>query len=581
MDTAPARTAPDTQDAQGQQGEQGEHGGSRLAAGARPTRRLRRPTGAPPPLPHTLQATGAAWMLATLALIATFAITFAASRHNAGLAVTAADDRVVQWFAELRGVWLTRAMRALTLPVEWWSIRVLGWCLIAALLVFKRFRHLIVYIVVIKLVFYTGLLLSAGLKRPRPFGVEILSSWNGYALPSIQVAILAAILVSALYALVPEGRWRQLGKLAMVVVVALLGLGRVYLGADAPTDVLLGAAVGVTLPLLAYRLFTPNEVFPIRYRRGRTAHLDVGGARGTAIRRALTDQLGVVVREVEPFGLSGSAGSTPLRITVEGDPETRLFGKLYAKNHLRSDRSYKFVRQLLYGRLEDEKPFNSVRRLVQQEDYALRLLHDAGLPSPRSYGFVELTPEREYLLVTEFFEDATELGKAEVDERVVDDGLGIVRKLWDAGLAHRDIKPANLLVRDGQVLIIDVFFAEVCPSPWRQAVDLANMLLVLALRSDPKRVYERAQRFFTVDEISEAFAATYGLTMPSQLRRMIRAQGRDLHADFIRLLPEPPRRIAIQRVTTRRIVLTVSVLFGAALVFSMVVSSLQGLGLQP
>jgi membrane-associated phospholipid phosphatase len=556
MDTAPARTA---HDAQGQHGEQG--GGSRLAAGARPTRRLRRPTGAPPPLPRTFQATSAAWMLATLALTATFTITFAASRHNAGLAVTAADDRAVQWFAELRGVWLTRAMRAVTLPVEWWSIRILGWCLIAALLVLKRFRHLIVYIVVIKLVFFAGLLVSAGLKRPRPFGVEILSSWNGYALPSIQVAILAAILVSALYALVPEGRWRQLGKLAMVAVVALLGLGRIYLGVEAPTDVLLGATIGVTLPLLAYRLFTPNEVFPIRYRRGRSAHLDVGGARGTAIRRALTDQLGVVVREVEPFGLSGSAGSTPLRITVEGDPETRLFGKLYAKNHLRSDRSYKFGRQLLYGRLEDEKPFNSVRRLVQQEDYALRLLHDAGLPSPSSYGFVELTPEREYLLVTEFFEGATELGKAEVDERVVDEGLGIVRKLWDAGLAHRDIKPANLLVRDGHVLLIDVAFAEVRPSPWRQAVDLANMMLCLALRCDAQLVYTRALRLFTVAEISEAFAAARGLTMPSQLRRMMRAQGRDLHEEFIGLLPDRPRPIAIQRWSMRRIgIAVVSVL---------------------
>jgi membrane-associated phospholipid phosphatase len=440
MDTAPARTAQDAQS-----------GGSRLAAGIRSTRRMRRPTGAPPPLPRTLQATSAAWMLVTLGLIALFTITFAASRHNAGLAVTAADDRVVQWFAALRGVWLTRAMRALTLPADWWSIRILGWCLIAALLVFKRFRHLIVYIVVTKLTFYLGLLLSAGLKRPRPFGVEILSSWNGYALPSIQVAIVATILVSALYALVPEGRWRQRGKLAVLAVVALLGLGRIYLGVEAPTDVLLGAAVGVTLPLLAYRLFTPNEVFPIRYRRGRSAHLDVGGARGAAIRRALTDQLGVVVREVEPFGLSGSAGSTPLRITVKGDPDTRLFGKLYAKNHLRSDRSYKFGRQLLYGRLEDEKSFNSVRRLVQQEDYALRLLNDAGLPSPKSYGFVELTPEREYLLVTDFFEGATELGEAEVDEGVVDEGLGIVRKLWDSGLAHRDIKPANLLVRDGQL----------------------------------------------------------------------------------------------------------------------------------
>jgi hypothetical protein len=65
---------------------------------------------------------------------------------------------------------------------------------------------------------------------------------------------------------------------------------------------------------------------------------------------------------------------------------------------------------------------------------------------------VELTPEREYLLVTEFFDGAVELGEAEVSDGVIDEGLRIIRKLWDAGLAHRDIKPANLLVRgDGLV----------------------------------------------------------------------------------------------------------------------------------
>jgi tRNA A-37 threonylcarbamoyl transferase component Bud32 len=101
----------------------------------------------------------------------------------------------------------------------------------------------------------------------------------------------------------------------------------------------------------------------------------------------------------------------------------------------------------------------------------------AGLPSPTPFGFVELTPEREYLLVAEFFDGATELGDAQVDTQVIDDGLGIIRRLWDAGLAHRDIKPANLLVRDGRLLLIDVAFVEARPSPWRQAVDLANMML--------------------------------------------------------------------------------------------------------
>src|SRR5207248_4483604 len=143
----------------------------------------------------------------------------------------------------------------------------------------------------------------------------------------------------------------------------------------------------------------------------------VGGARGAAIRQAVEEQLGLVVTEIRPVGLSGSAGSTPLRLRVDGTPPY-LFGKLYSKSHLRSDRWYKLGRELLYGRLEDEKPFNSVRRLVQQEDYALRVMQAAGLPTPAPYGFVELTPEREYLLVTDFVDGAADLGDAEADQGV-------------------------------------------------------------------------------------------------------------------------------------------------------------------
>jgi hypothetical protein len=84
-------------------------------------------------------------------------------------------------------------------------------------------------------------------------------------------------------------------------------------------------------------MFVPNESFPVSYRRGRTAHLDVTGARHDAIAHALEEQLGVIPVGIKPFNLEGSGGSTPLRITVKGDPETCLFAKLYSATHLRSD----------------------------------------------------------------------------------------------------------------------------------------------------------------------------------------------------------------------------------------------------
>jgi hypothetical protein len=181
---------------------------------------------------------------------------------------------------------------------------------------------------------------------------------------------------------------------------------------------------------------------------------------------------------------------------------------------------------------------------------------------------VELTPEREYLLVSEFFDGAVELGEADVDERVIDDGLGIIRKLWDAGLAHRDIKPANLLVRDGRMLLIDVAFVEVRPTPWRQAVDLANMMLCLGLRSNAERVYRRALRQFSVEEIGEGFAAARGLALPSQLRHLLRHRGRDLHAEFTRLLPAAPQPIRIQRWSARRVGLLLLLVLPLAVLLS-------------
>ena len=126
---------------------------------------------------------------------------------------------------------------------------------------------------------------------------------------------------------------------------------------------------------------------------------------------------------------------------------------------------------------------------------------------------------------------------SDVDEGVIDEGLAMVRRLWDAGLAHRDIKPANLMVRDGHLLLIDVFFVQVKPSPWRQAVDLGNMMLVLAVRSDVDLVYRRASVLHRRRDRG-GVRRHPGIASPTQLRAFMKRDPRDLLGQFRARAPE-------------------------------------------
>ncbi len=519
-------------------------------------RRQRRPTGAPPPLPHRVTITTTAWLV--LAAIAV-TIAFVASQHTPWLRI---EDRASTWLlrqlAGIRTPWLTDVANGIKAAGTGW-VTLIGASVIVLTMIFRRWRHLLVFIGSVLFLDIAGTLIYNALSRPRPYGVPIITSWAGYSGASPPVAVLTIFLMGIVYCLAVPGRARTYTKAAVAAAVTVFALARLYLGVDHPGDVLLGAAFAVAVAVTAFRYFTPNEVFPVAYRRGRTAHVDVTGRRGQAIRTAVRYQLGLTVTEIKPVGLASSAGSTPLRLQVEGGPERYLFAKLYTKGHVRADRWYKLGRTLLYGSLEDESAFKSVRRLAAYEDYALRLLQDIGVRTARPHGVVEITPEHEYLLVTEFFKGAVEIGDAEVDDKVIDQGLAMIRKLWDAGVAHRDIKPGNLMVRDGELLLIDVAFVQVRPSPWREAVDLGNMMLVLAIRTDPPRVYRRALAYFTPDELAEAFAATRGVASPTQLRAFMKRDPRDLLGSFRALAP-PREPIALQRWSIRRVALAAAVL---------------------
>jgi tRNA A-37 threonylcarbamoyl transferase component Bud32 len=523
----------------------------------RPAARRRRPTGAPPPLPHPVSVSTMAWLVVVVAVLAGAIVV---SVRTPSLRLDdQANAAVLRFFARARTPWLTGIANGILVAGSGWGATVVGLSAVVLTMAFRRWRHLLVFLCCLFFLELAMQLINNGVQRPRPYGVPIIAGWAGYSAPALATGILTLFLMGIAYCLVVPGRPRSYAKVAIAVIVTVFCLACLYMAVEHVDDVLLGAALGVAVPVTAFRFFTPNEVFPVTYRRGRTAHVDVTGARGEAIRQGMRDQLGFTVTEITPVGLESSAGSTPLRLRVGGNPQEYLFGKLYTKGHVRADRWYKLWRTILYGSLEDEHPFQTVRRLAEYEDYALRLLQDAGIGVARPYGIVEITPEREYLLVTEFFDGAVEIGEADVDDQLIDQGLLLIRSLWDAGIAHRDIKPGNLMVRGGQLLLIDVMFAQVRPSPWRQAVDLGNMMLVLAVRTDPARVYRRALRYFTEAELAEAFAATRGVASPTQLRAFMKRDPRDLLAEFRKLAPQR-RPIVLQRWSARRVSLAATML---------------------
>jgi len=530
-------------------------------------RARRRPSGEPPPLPHGPRAVGWAWAGAIVLGVGILAsLAFAASGS-----VTGFDTATLDAFADARTPALTDAAKALHVSTTVSLILALRLGTVLVLAFVGRFRHAVVFLATIVVTDWLVVnLLSVPLPAP---DVPVLAANGTFAFPSRSIAAVAVTLTAIVAVLVPAGRARAAARVVAHVVIGLVVLVELYLAADYPTPMLYSWVLAAVVSEVAFRWLAPEESFPVTYRRGGTAaHLDITGPRVDAIVRAMRDELGLAVMKVEPFGLEGSGGSSPIRMTLEDG--TRVFAKIYATSHARADRWYRIGRTILYGQLEDETPIGSVRRLVTYEDYALRLLDDVGVRVAHVFGVVELTPNTEYMLVTEFFEDAATLNDSEVGDTLIDEGLSLVRALWDAGIAHRDIKPANLLVVGGHLQLVDVSALEVRPSPWRQAIDLANMMMVLALKTDPESVYERAVRVFTPDEIAEAFACSVGLTIPTELQTRLKEDGRPILERFRELAParEP---VSIQRWSVQRLVLTGTAVLGLLVAASLFVDSLR------
>src|SRR3954453_18001211 len=111
---------------------------------ARPTRRARRPSGEPPPLPRHLQVSGIGWLGATAGLVGAALLVFTRGLGGVAVQVSVVDSAVVAWLQDIRAPGSVGLFEVLAWPGSWAFLNAVGPALLVTLLALRRFRHLLV-----------------------------------------------------------------------------------------------------------------------------------------------------------------------------------------------------------------------------------------------------------------------------------------------------------------------------------------------------------------------------------------------------------------------------------------------------
>ncbi|MFP5308119.1 MAG: lysylphosphatidylglycerol synthase domain-containing protein [Actinomycetes bacterium] len=345
--------------------------------------------------------------------------------------------------------------------------------------------------------------------RPRPgellLDVLLRGGHAGLGYPSGHSAV-AAVLATVLAPHLPRvaRRWSW-------VLVVLVGVGRIYVGAHLPLDVVGGWALGWLIGS-AWLLLVGSPVGVV----------DLDRLRGQ-LRAA-----GLGVAHVEEQACD-ARGSAPLAVTLEQGGV--LFGKVLNSQHRSADLLFKLLRRTLYRRLEDETPFVSSKQQAEHEVLLTVLARDAGV---RVTPHISLVADRpDWAIVLQDSIDGRGLdevgAEGGLDDDLLVDVLSQVALLHEARIAHRDLRPANILAdEDGHAWLVDFGFAQISASPRRLAWDVAELLAGLVPYVPPERLVDAAAGVLGDDVLHDALPMLTPAAFSSATRDALRAADGDL-----------------------------------------------------
>lgn len=315
---------------------------------------------------------------------------------------------------------------------------------------------------------------------------------SGFGFPSVAVAVAAGLAMAASPYLTRVPR-----RVAWSLVV-FVGVARVFVGAHLPLDSIAGWAVGCIAGALVHLAFGAPGLRPTLI----------------AVRDAL-GRAGFPIADLEPVGI-GRHGST-MFIGHAGDG-TGVFCRAIGRDERDVDAVEKAWRSLALRDRRDQPFFTSVQA-VEHEAYLALLAARAGVRTPT----VQITTAFEGgAALVQDRAPGTRLSKcdpASVDDQLLDGVWRNVAAVRAAHLSHGSLRAENLFFDNGTTSLVDWGEGRAAADGTRQAEDVAELLISLAVRFGAKRAVASATRVLGADALVPALPLLQPAVLSSTTRR--------------------------------------------------------------
>ena len=419
---------------------------------------------------------------------------------------------------------------AVVLPIVWLVMQlgnVVAVPVVAALAaVTQRFRMARDLLLSGLLAYAIAGLVKSVVGRERPGGLPVGAvlhegTVEGLGFISGHSAVAAALAAAAAPYLSRRGR-RLVWALAWAVA-----LGRVYVGAHLPLDIVGGVATGWAIGALVHWLLGVPRWHPT-------------AARAEEVLR----RWGLAVLDLRPAGVRARS-SHPFD-GVDGNGR-RVYVKLLDPDRAERDWLYRLYRLLAFHDVKDADAVAPLGRQAEQEAFAALTAQAGGVRVPRVV--LARGDDHGAVVVQEYV-----VGRPLDEVPAEDIGPDLLRQVWqqvallrDTGVAHPDLVASSVVVdEEGRPWIVDFGNAETSAGEQHLAGDVAELMASLALRLEPRTVVRAAVEVLGARAVGHALPGLAPLTLTAATRAGLSAQDSRL-ADLRRAiraeagLPDPDR----------------------------------------